>query len=56
MVVAVGDVGLLEKGTEGCLELLLGCLQQLLCLIGCLACYQHELVDHDLVFEPVHVQ
>lgn len=55
VVVAVGDVGLLEKGAEGCLELPVGRLQQLLRLVGRTARRQHELVDHDLVFELVHV-
>ena len=55
VLVAVGNVGLLEKGAEGCLKLPVGRLQQLLRLVGCTARYQHELVDHDLVLELVHV-
>lgn len=42
-------------GSPTHLELPVGRLQQLLCLIGRTARRQHELVDHDLVFELVHV-
>lgn len=55
VVVAVGDVGLLEKGAEGRLELPVGRLQQLLRLVGSAARGQNKLVDHDLVPQLIHV-
>lgn len=55
MVVGVGNVGFLKKSTQSRLELPMCRLQQLLRLIRRTARSQHELVDHDLMPELLHI-
>ena len=50
-----GRPGALASSARTHLELPVGRLQQLLRLVGRAACGQHELVDHDLVPQLIHV-
>lgn len=50
-----GDVGLLEEGAQGRLELPVGRLEELLRLIGGAASRQNKLVYHHLVPQFFHI-
>lgn len=55
MMVTIRDICLLEEGTKGCLKLPMCRLQKLFRLVCGTSSCQDELVDHNLMFEFIHI-